>query len=51
MPVREYVLKLLLGAVISIVISLILIALIDHQPGYLLMEIELPPIFIPEFNA
>ena len=51
MPAREVVLKLLLGAIIGIFISLVLIALIDHQPGYLLLEMELPPVFLPEFNA
>ena len=44
---REFLYGLILGAIIS----LLLIAWVNHQPGTLLLEIELPPLEPLQFPA
>jgi len=42
---REFLYGIIFGAIISV----FLIALVNRQPGYLILEIELPPLFPPRF--
>jgi hypothetical protein len=42
---------MLIGALLGLIISAILYAWVNHQPGTLLLEIELLPLYPPQFNA